>query len=607
MEVKKIVEGMTAVEVAEVIDSNFKNQNKILEEDIAKQNNVIGVSEYKDFSEAEAVSVGDVRKYEGFLYECIEATTGAFDASKWKKSSFKAETEKKLAELGSKTDVYFIKQPNTPFDDFIDIKTSSGAWINYLFLPRINGVQVYAAKEGNVCIKKIDINFGINTIGIYNVSKGLNTIFFDDVICNDGEYIYVEQETDSILYYVSTGGVGIFYENKDFTPGFELSYNVLYREDVNNTAFKNYNEITKIKGNYLPKITPLIIESQRTVTNFEDFETVKDNTNVWANNYYLPIVNAIEIYSAANGSVIVSVLSATNKRDIKTIDIVKGYNKIYIDNINLEKGEYLALKAAADILYYNNKQGAGIVYEDLTIVDGWEVSYNILYTEYKNIESIIVNKTNESLYNKKWACVGDSLTERNIRTSRNYHDFIKEKYDMNIYNLGVSGTGYKDNEFYNRVSEIPNDVDVITFFGSGNDSHRISTTAPHILLGNVEDIDNGTLCGYINKTLLRAIELFPTTSIGVVTPTPWYGTGADMTPQNHGNDMENYVNAIVEICKRLGVPCLDLYHCSNLHPETEIGRENTYSKDGGNGVHPDENGHKLIASRFKAFLETLLL
>ena len=52
MEVKKIVEGMTAVEVAEVIDSNFKNQNKILEEDIAKQNSLIGVSEYKDFSEA---------------------------------------------------------------------------------------------------------------------------------------------------------------------------------------------------------------------------------------------------------------------------------------------------------------------------------------------------------------------------------------------------------------------------------------------------------------------------------------------------------------------------------------------------------------------------
>lgn len=90
---------MTATQVAQVIDDNFKNQNKILEEDIAKQNSVIGVSEYKDFSEAEAVNVGDVRKYNGFLYECVEATTGAFEASKWKKSSFKAETEKKLSEL----------------------------------------------------------------------------------------------------------------------------------------------------------------------------------------------------------------------------------------------------------------------------------------------------------------------------------------------------------------------------------------------------------------------------------------------------------------------------------------------------------------------------
>lgn len=106
MEVKKITEGMTAPQVAQVIDDNFKAQNAIIEEDITKQNNVIGVSEYKDFSEAEAVNVGDVRKYNGLLYECVEATTGAFDASKWKKSSFKAETEKKLTELGSKVNYW---------------------------------------------------------------------------------------------------------------------------------------------------------------------------------------------------------------------------------------------------------------------------------------------------------------------------------------------------------------------------------------------------------------------------------------------------------------------------------------------------------------------
>lgn len=119
MEVKKIVEGMTAPEVAKVIDDNFKAQNEILETDIKKQNNVIGVSEYKDFSESEAVSVGELRLKDGYLYECIEETTGEWDAAKWKSSSFKKETEKKLSELGSELeskitevseDVYLLEQ-----------------------------------------------------------------------------------------------------------------------------------------------------------------------------------------------------------------------------------------------------------------------------------------------------------------------------------------------------------------------------------------------------------------------------------------------------------------------------------------------------------------
>ena len=107
MNIKEIVEGMTAPQVAQVIDDNFKAQNKFLEDDIKKQNNAIGVSEYKAFSESESVNVGDVRLYDGMLYECVEATSGAWDASKWKKSSFKAETEKKLAELGSEVSGIF--------------------------------------------------------------------------------------------------------------------------------------------------------------------------------------------------------------------------------------------------------------------------------------------------------------------------------------------------------------------------------------------------------------------------------------------------------------------------------------------------------------------
>ena len=154
MEVKKIVEGMTAVEVAEVIDSNFKNQNKILEEDIATQNSVIGVSEYKAFSESESVNVGEVRKYDGMLYECVEATSGAWDASKWKKSSFKAETEKKLSELGQELkDLSYYTQKRVKGYIFEDGSTNKDAKASslYLKLPCKKGdVFSYSGNCGNL-------------------------------------------------------------------------------------------------------------------------------------------------------------------------------------------------------------------------------------------------------------------------------------------------------------------------------------------------------------------------------------------------------------------------------------------------------------------------
>ena len=68
-----------------------------------------------------------------------------------------------------------------------------------------------------------------------------------------------------------------------------------------------------------------------------------------------------------------------------------------------------------------------------------------------------------------------------------------------------------------------------------------------------------------------------------------------------------YIDAIIEICKRKSIPVLDLYHKSNLHPDDADFRALAYSKDDGNGVHPDETGHKIIAPMFESFLDSLLL
>ena len=90
--------------------------------------------------------------------------------------------------------------------------------------------------------------------------------------------------------------------------------------------------------------------------------------------------------------------------------------------------------------------------------------------------------------------------------------------------------------------------------------------------------------------------------VGIITPTPWVGNNE----YDSKTTDEEYVQVIIDICKKRGIPCLDLYHNSGLRPWEESYRTLCYSKDGGNGVHPDETGHRLIAPRFRAFLETLM-
>lgn len=203
---------------------------------------------------------------------------------------------------------------------------------------------------------------------------------------------------------------------------------------------------------------------------------------------------------------------------------------------------------------------------------------------------------------KKWVCVGDSLTESNSRTTKSYHDYVAETTGITVVNMGRSGSGYaraqdKGYAFYQRIVNVPTDADVVTIFGSGND------LGAGLEIGTPSDTGLTTLCGCINTTIDELISIMPTVSLGIVSPTPWVGS----PPSDTSCQMALYSNALKTICEYRSIPFLDLYHCSNLRPWTEEGRLACYTKDDGNGVHPDETGHALIAPRFKAFLEMLIM
>jgi len=216
--------------------------------------------------------------------------------------------------------------------------------------------------------------------------------------------------------------------------------------------------------------------------------------------------------------------------------------------------------------------------------------------------------TNLFKWNDKiWTAVGDSLTEVNDKTSKNYCDYISEDTGIIVNNMGVSGSGYmrKHNtgqSFYNRITKVPINSDVVTIFGSLND------LGDGQQLGTIDDtVSDGTVFGYVNGTLDALYTAFPSVNIGIISPTPWKSS----EPWNADNNSTKYCEGLKQICYNRSIPFLDLYHCSNLRPWNATARDLFYSHDVVDGVnagcHPDEAGHKIIAPRFKAFLETLLM
>ena len=222
----------------------------------------------------------------------------------------------------------------------------------------------------------------------------------------------------------------------------------------------------------------------------------------------------------------------------------------------------------------------------------------------RNIKVISLTPDLEGWEGKKWAAVGDSITEKNSKALKQYHDYIAESTGITVVNMGVSGTGYKryedtNNAFYQRILNVPTDVDVVTIFGSGNDLSYA--------LGDVTDTGTDTLCGCINTTIDNLYSVLPNVQFGIITPTPWGG----YNPANDNNVMAQYSAKIVEICRLRGIPCLDLYHCSGMRPWDDAFCSSAYNMnsegDDYDRVHPNSTGHAIFAPRIKAFLQSLIL
>ena len=231
------------------------------------------------------------------------------------------------------------------------------------------------------------------------------------------------------------------------------------------------------------------------------------------------------------------------------------------------------------------------------------LSFLILFA--KSIIPPIEPRENKNL---TWVVFGDSLTEYNYRAKYHYFDYVANELSLNIINLGASSTGYKEDgvgeAFYKRIEKNIKDIDfdIFTIFGSFNDLGK------GYILGQPTDSTSDTICGCINLTIETFRKVKPLKKIALVTPTIWRDGvyyGAYVVTRK---DLDNYVEALLQIAKIKRIPILDLYHNSGLDPNIDEVLEKMYNEDGiqDDGVHPNSLGHRFMYPVWREFIKQFI-
>ena len=208
--------------------------------------------------------------------------------------------------------------------------------------------------------------------------------------------------------------------------------------------------------------------------------------------------------------------------------------------------------------------------------------------------------------------LGDSITEGAgaSRHENAYCMVIEREYEAICQNYGICGTRIAkqhtpsdnprfDMDFCSRVEDMDADADIVVVFGGTNDFGH--GDAP---LGSMSDRTPDTFYGALHTLYTELLEKFPESPIVVITPLHRLNEdnprGDSNKPQNVGT-LKTYVEIIREVAEYYSLPLLDLYKESGLQPNVPITNEKYFV----DGLHPNDEGHKILARKIANFLQML--
>ena len=210
---------------------------------------------------------------------------------------------------------------------------------------------------------------------------------------------------------------------------------------------------------------------------------------------------------------------------------------------------------------------------------------------------------------------GDSITEGYFGTP-GYVDLIAEQKGIKLtQNMGIACstigvpatydavTNKATYPFVYRYKEIWKESDVVVILGGSNDYGN--TTGNNVALGTSSDRTETTFYGALHVLIDGIRAEYPNIKIVMCTPlqrdnsyTNWPIGEAN----EFGNTLEDYRNAVLQVAQEKEVDTLDLYSSVKEFDCTGEAFDD-YFQD---GIHPNSQGHRLLAGEIYKGLAELL-
>lgn len=216
------------------------------------------------------------------------------------------------------------------------------------------------------------------------------------------------------------------------------------------------------------------------------------------------------------------------------------------------------------------------------------------------------------LKGKKIFFLGDSITEGHgvVQAENIFWNRLAQNTGCISVGYGVGGSrlAYQqgcseppermDMDFPRRAAEMEDDPDVIVVFGGTNDYGH--GNAP---LGTMADRDKTTFYGACHELCRLLLNKYPTATVVFMTPLHRLYEERQVNEIGVRNvaTLSEYCDIIRQVAGYYALPVLDLYNVSGMQPKVDIIREK-YMPD---GLHPNDDGHAIIASRLEGFLKAL--